>query len=123
MPLHGLPQRQRQNDGMAPVTKPRRKLSRTFLREWREYRGLTQEQAVERLNISRALLSKIENAKSPYTQGFMEAAAEAYGCEVADLIMRDPNSPVWSIYDTLQNLPRDQQEHVEQIVKTFRKAS
>ena len=108
---------------MAPVAKPRRKLRRTFLREWREYRGLTQEQAVERLNISRALLSKIENAKSPYTQGFMEAAAEAYGCEVADLIMRDPNSPVWSIYDTLQNLPRDQQEHVEQIVKTFRKAS
>lgn len=108
---------------MAPVAKPKRKLGRTHLREWREYKGLTQEQAAERLNISRTLLSKIENAKSPYTQGFMEAAAEAYGCEVADLIMRDPGSPVWSIYDTLQSLPPEQQAHVEQIVKTFRKAS
>lgn len=108
---------------MAPVPKPRRKLSRTFLKEWREYRGLTQEQAAERLNVSRTLLSKIENAKSPYTQGFMEAAAEAYNCDVPDLIMRDPNSPLWSIYDTLKTLPKADQEHIEAIVKTFRKAS
>jgi transcriptional regulator with XRE-family HTH domain len=108
---------------MAPVPKPRRTLSRTFLKEWRDYRGLTQEQAAERLNVSRTLLSKIENAKSPYSQGFMEAAAEAYRCEVADLIMRDPQSPVWSIYDTLKSLPVDQQAHIEAIVKTFRKAS
>lgn len=108
---------------MAPVPKPKRVLSRTHLREWREYRGLTQEQAAERLNVSRTLLSKIENAKSPYTQGFMEAAAEAYQCEVPDLIMRDPNSPVWSIYDTLRTLPKAVQEQVGEIVKTFRKAS
>lgn len=108
---------------MPPVPKPKRQLSRTFLREWREYRGLTQEQASERLNVSRTLLSKIERAKSPYTQGFMEAAAEAYGCDVADLIMRDPSSPIWSIYDTLKSLPRDQQEQVDAIVKTFRRAS
>jgi len=108
---------------MAPVPKPRRKLSRTFLKEWREFRGLTQEQAAERLNVSRTLLSKIENAKSPYTQGFMEAAAEAYNCDVPDLIMRDPSSPIWSIYDTLKTLPKADQEHIAAIVKTFRKAS
>ena len=108
---------------MAPVAKPRRVLTRTFLKEWRESRQLTQEQAAERLNISRTLLSKIENAKSPYTQGFMQAAAEAYRCDVADLIMRDPSSPLWSIYDTLRALPTEQQAQVEQIVKTFRKAS
>lgn len=108
---------------MAPVTKPRRTLTRTFLKEWREYNNLTQERAADRLNVSRTLLSKIENAKSPYTQGFMEAAAEAYGCDVADLIMRDPNSPIWSIYSTLKALPKEQQAHVEEIVKTFRKAS
>ena len=60
---------------MAPVKKPKRALNRTFLKEWREHRQLTQEQAADRLNISRALLSKIENAKSPYSQGFIEAAA------------------------------------------------
>lgn len=108
---------------MAPVPKPKRTLSRTHLREWREYRGLTQEQAAERLNVSRTLLSKIENAKSPYTQGFMEAASEAYNCEVADLIMRDPHSPIWSIYDTLRSLPKPVQEQVSEIVKTFKKAS
>lgn len=106
---------------MAPVAKPRPTLSRTFLKEWREHRGLTQEMAAERLNVSRTLLSKIENAKSPYTQGFMEAAALAYNCDVADLIMRDPKSPIWSIYDTLRALPPAAQEQVELIVRTFRK--
>ena len=33
---------------MAPVPKPKRQLRRTFLREWREFRNLTQEQAAER---------------------------------------------------------------------------
>lgn len=75
---------------MPPVKKPKVALGHTYLREWREYRQLTQEQASSRINVSRALLSKIENAKSPYTQQFMEAAAVAYSCTVADILQVNP---------------------------------
>ena len=88
---------------MAPIKKPQQQLQRTYLREWREFNNLSQEAAASRLNISRTLLSKIERAKSPYTQQFMENAAVAYGCNVPDLIVRNPlvKDSVWSIQDQL----------------------
>lgn len=101
---------------MAPVKKPKKQLQKTFLREWREFRNLSQEAAASRLNISRTLLSKIERAKSPYTQSFMENAADAYGCEVADLIVRNPldSNAIWSIQEQmLKASPADQKQIID----------
>ena len=78
----------------------------TFVRQWREYRGLTQEQLAERLKMSAAQLSRIETGKQPYTQDFLEAAADALRADVPSLLMRDPlkedpNDPnsIWSLWD------------------------
>lgn len=101
---------------MAPVKKPKHQLQRTFLREWREFNNLSQEAAASRLNVSRTLLSKIENAKSPYTQSFLENAAVAYGCEVPDLIIRNPllQDAIWSIQDQLKKAdPQIQREIID----------
>ena len=84
-----------------------RTLKRHFLKEWREFRELDQEQAASRLDLSRTQLSKIENRRSPYSQGLLEAAAEAYNCTVADLLMRNPlnKDAPWSLYETLRKAP------------------
>lgn len=78
------------NVNMAPVKKQQRPLGRTHLREWRKRSNLSQEQAAAELDVSRTLLSKIENAKSPYSQHILEKAADAYGSEVAALITVNP---------------------------------
>jgi transcriptional regulator with XRE-family HTH domain len=77
-----------------------------YIRQWREYRELSQEALAERLHMSAAQLSRIESAKQGYTQDFLEAAAEALRTDVASLLMRDPSreSPddpgsIWSIWD------------------------
>lgn len=75
---------------MPPVKKPKPKLGNTYLREWRDYRNLSQEAAADRIGISRANLSKIENGLIPYSQPILEAAADAYNCEVADLLNMNP---------------------------------
>lgn len=108
---------------MAPVKKPKQQLQRTFLKEWREFNNLSQEAAASRLNISRALLSKIENAKSPYSQAFMENAAVAYGCEVPDLIIRNPTvkDAVWSIQDQLLKATPEQRNQIFAVVETLLK--
>ena len=69
---------------------PRRSYRRTYLREWREYRQLTQEQASERLEITQGQLSRIERGQVPYSQGLLEAAADAYSCEPWDLLNVNP---------------------------------
>jgi len=73
------------------------------IREWRKYRGLTQEQLAERIGIARSYLTKIERGSRRYDQPFLEAAAEALRCSPSNLIDVDPTAPdgLWSILETL----------------------
>lgn len=95
--------------------RPRR---RTFLREWREHRTLTQEQAAERLDIDQSTLSRIERGVTPYDQDFLEKAAFSYQCEPQDLIMRNPLNPdaVWSITDNLKRATPAERDQAAAII-------
>lgn len=87
------------------TTKPKH-----FIREWRQHRCLNQEQFAHRLGIERSYVSKIETGKRRYDQFFLEAAADALGVTVADLLVRHPADPegVWSIWDRLKPQERQQ---------------
>jgi transcriptional regulator with XRE-family HTH domain len=73
----------------------------TFLRDWRKASGRTLVQAAKHLNMTHGQLSKIERGEQPYNQALLEALADLYMCQPADLIMRTPNDPydIWSIWD------------------------
>lgn len=62
------------------------------MKEWRKHRGMTLEEAAPRFEMSEAQLSRIENAKSPYTQDTLELAAVIYKTDVASVLFRDPRS-------------------------------
>ena len=89
---------------MPPVRRPKKPRQRTFLKEWREYRTLTQEQAASRIGITQATLSRVERGVTPYDQDLLEKIAFAYLCQPADLLMRNPldEDAVWSITDNLR---------------------
>lgn len=74
---------------------------RTFFKEWRIFRGLSQEQLADRLDTSVASISRIESGTQPYTQDVLEALAEALRTDPASLLMRNPDDPeaIWSIWD------------------------
>ncbi|MBN9065744.1 MAG: helix-turn-helix transcriptional regulator [Rhizobiales bacterium] len=105
---------------MAPVKKKLGPLGRTFLKEWRDHAGLDQETAAARLNISRTLLSKIEGAKSPYTQRHLEAASEIYGRKPCELIAVDPSDPdeLWSLWERAQRTEGLQRKQIISLLKT-----
>lgn len=77
---------------MPPVKKQPRQRGRTFIRAWRKYRGLSQEELASRVNMSRENWSKIESGKVPYNQDMLELAALALGCRAGDLLDKDPLS-------------------------------
>lgn len=64
---------------------------KTYLREWRDHAGLSQEEAAEGMEIGRSQLSKVENGHHPYTQEILEKAAKKYGCTETDLLTRPPS--------------------------------
>jgi transcriptional regulator with XRE-family HTH domain len=51
--------------------------SRLFLREWREYRGLSLEKLAEEADVSPALVSLIENRKSAGSPDSFKKLAKA----------------------------------------------
>jgi transcriptional regulator with XRE-family HTH domain len=63
---------------------------RHFFKEWREHRGLTQEEVAGVIGMSHASLSRIENDKQDYTGAVLEALAEVYGTDPGTLLMRHP---------------------------------
>jgi len=105
---------------MIPEVHPKHRI-----REWRKYRGLTQEQLAERIGIARSYLTKIERGSRRYDQPFLEAAAEALRCEPSQLIDVDPTASdgIWSIWEQLTVPERVQAEAVIRAIRATRAAA
>lgn len=95
---------------------------KTFIRNWRKHRGLTQEQLAERIEMSPATVSMLERGETPYNQGVLEAVADALMCEPVDLLIRNPSDPdgIWSIWDQLAPVERQQ---AVSVIRALKKAS
>lgn len=63
---------------------------RHFIKEWREFRSLTQQQLADILKTTKTSISRIEDLKTGYTQDFLEACADALGTHAATLLSRAP---------------------------------
>src|SRR5260221_9444891 len=72
-----------------------------FIKEWRKYRGLTQEKLAARLGISTSHISQIERGRINYTRETLEALAYSLHCEPSDLLGRDPNLPDYQLWQII----------------------
>lgn len=52
---------------------------------------MTQEQLADRLDTTKATISRIENRKIGYSQDFLESCADVLGTHVAMLLSRAPD--------------------------------
>lgn len=105
--------------GMAAKSRQRR---RWFLKEWREYRDLSQERLADRVGVTQGLISQLENNRVNYTSDLLEKLADALLCEPADLLIRNPmdaEAP-WSIWDTL---PKPARVQAIEILKALKRTS
>lgn len=78
---------------------------RTFIAEWREFRGMTQEVLADRLDTTKATISRIEGRKIGYSQDFLEACADVLGVHPSVLLARAP-MPADGLPTTVQTLRR-----------------
>lgn len=94
-----------------PQKPPKQKLRRTFIREWRNHRGLTLEQLAARLgDMVPSNLSMLERGQRGYVQPTLERIAEALGTDVASLLTRAPTDgdDIWAIWKTAKPAQRRQ---------------
>lgn len=100
-----------------------RHLGKHYLRQWREYRGLSLRVLAERMEsepgvplTSHANLGRIETQKQPYSQEIMEAAAVALNCTVRDLLDVDPTKE-GEVVDLMRILKRKDLATVRAIIE------
>ncbi len=81
---------------------------RTFIREWRKYRGLTLEKLADQVGITHGNLSRVERGLRPYSQTLLEALSDALKTEPASLLMRDPHDAegVWTVWEKIPTTER-----------------
>lgn len=107
------------NDGrVAHGAAMRETFKRTFVKEWREFRGLSLRRLADRLVdpttfdpiITAQSLSRIERGLQPYSQPVLEALAAALECSPGDLLDRDPNQTqaIWALWGKFNEAQRRQ---------------
>ena len=104
------------------IPRPKQPLfGRHFLREWREHREYTLEEAGEAVGISHAQLGRIERRLQKYNQALLEALAELYQTDPASLLIRNPKSPegMWSLWDQAKEGQRQEiEKYAEFVIKS-----
>jgi transcriptional regulator with XRE-family HTH domain len=62
-----------------------------YFKEWREWKGLTQQQLADLMETTKQTVSRVENGQRDWGKGYLEGFAWAIGCEPSDPITRPPN--------------------------------
>lgn len=77
---------------------PRRRI---FLREWRKYRLLTQEQLAERVGWSVGNVSQLETGQQGYSDEGLALLADALNCTPGQILDVDPTDDraIWSLWE------------------------
>lgn len=65
---------------------------RIYLREWRDYRGLSQEALAAKAGVSNGLISQIEAGTSGGSPESLEKLAKALNCEPGELLDIKPEA-------------------------------
>lgn len=73
----------------------------TFIRQWRQKRGMSLEALADRVPMDKGNLSKVERGLLPYNQEMLERLADALQTDPPSLLMRDPSdsAAIWTLWD------------------------
>lgn len=90
----------------------------TFLSEWRDYCGFSQEDLEAKIGWSHGQISKIENGRHQYSRNFLEAAAKAMEVTPSELLGRDPRDPD-ALWFLCQRLPESERHRAAELLKAL----
>lgn len=95
---------------VVPRFKGKLGVGRHFVKEWRKYRGWTQERLAECAGMTPGNLSLLENHRQGFSRGGLERISECLNCEPGHLLSVNPlnDNAIWSIWETASQAERSQ---------------
>lgn len=104
---------------VVPHFKPEK--PRYFFKQWRKFRGKTQEELAEEVGVSASTISQLERGLQGFTDSTLAAFADALFCSPGDLLIRDPfdTSSAWRVYDGLKDATPETRRAIVAVVETM----
>src|SRR4051812_23834642 len=106
---------------------PRKKQKRAtqrqahYLREWREYRKMTQEQLAGVIGTNASVISLLEDGKRRLSDKWLNRLAPALKTSRGAILDYDPNTVATSILELWAAIPESAKAQALDILQTFRK--
>lgn len=97
---------------------PRMGSKRLYLREWRDFKDVTQEKLAERLETSAATISRYEAGKINLSVEKLQQIADALGCAPDDFF-HDPNGRDYQAWRIIQGMKPSDQERALRMLEAF----
>lgn len=92
---------------------------RNYLRAWREFRGLTQEELAERSGTTNAVISLLESEKRSLSAKWLRRFAEALDTTPGHILDHDPNELNSDIIDIWTHIAKDDREQAARVLRSF----
>lgn len=92
---------------------------RNYLKEWREFRGMTQDQLAEAVGTNKAVISLLENEKRPLSSKWLRKFAEVLNTQPGYILDNDPNEVSADIFDLWARIGKDNRKQAAEILSTF----
>lgn len=93
-----------------------------FLKEWRKFRGLTQQQLADEASTDKSVISLIENGKRGMSDEWAHTFAPILGTTPGYLLDHDPNELDTSLIDAVRRVHPDDRKQALAILSTFKQA-
>ena len=94
-------------------------IPRTYIREWREWKGYTLDDVARMIGATPPTLSRVETGKGMLTWGVINAIAEAIDENAYDILFRDPRAEgIEEFISELRRAPLATQHLIAQLGRT-----
>lgn len=92
---------------------------RNYLKAWREYRKLNQDQLAEMVGTTKAVISLLENEKRPLSSKWLRKLAEALDTQPGHILDHDPNEVPNDVFDLWSRIGKSDRAQAARILRTF----
>lgn len=94
---------------------------RNYLRAWREFRKMKQEELAEKVGTTKAVISLLENEKRPLSSKWLRKLAEALETQPGHILDHDPNELPSDVFDIWSRIAERDREQAARVLRSFDK--
>ena len=94
-------------------------VDRNYLKAWREFRGLSQDDLADKVDTTKSVISLLENEKRPLSSKWLRKLAEALDTQPGHILDHDPNEVSTDIFDLWGRIGQRDREQAARVLRTF----